>query len=64
MVVHIRHFYHRSRRKRAVEALQNEALAAVANAVGDALAHLGISVTSTPLGPNDIHALLVAAGHA
>ena len=38
--------------------------AAVANAVGDALAHLGIDVTSTPLGPNDIHALLVAAGHA
>lgn len=37
--------------------------AAVANAVGDALAHLGINVTSTPLGPNDIHALLVAAGH-
>ncbi|MCU1366186.1 MAG: coxL 3 [Ilumatobacteraceae bacterium] len=37
--------------------------AAVANAVGDALAHLGIHATSTPLGPNDIHALLVAAGH-
>ena len=38
--------------------------AAVANAVGDALAHLGIHVNSTPLGPNDIHALMVAAGHA
>jgi aerobic carbon-monoxide dehydrogenase large subunit len=38
--------------------------AAVANAVGDALAHLGIDVTSTPLGPRDIHALLVAVGHA
>jgi carbon-monoxide dehydrogenase large subunit len=37
--------------------------AAVANAVGDALAHLGIHANSTPLGPNDIHALLVAAGH-
>jgi carbon-monoxide dehydrogenase large subunit len=36
--------------------------AAVANAVGDALAHLGIDVLRTPLGPNDIHALLVAAG--
>ena len=40
------------------------ARAAVANAVGDALAHLGIHVNSTPLGPNDIHALMVAAGHA
>jgi aerobic carbon-monoxide dehydrogenase large subunit len=38
--------------------------AAVANAVGDALGHLGIDVTSTPLGPRDIHALLAAAGHA
>jgi len=36
--------------------------AAVANAVGDALAHLGIHVTSTPLGPDDIHRLLVAVG--
>jgi carbon-monoxide dehydrogenase large subunit len=36
--------------------------AAVANAVGDALAHLGVHVTRTPLGPNDIHRLLVAAG--
>ncbi len=36
--------------------------AAVANAVGDALAHLGISVCKTPLGPNDIHRLLVEAG--
>jgi carbon-monoxide dehydrogenase large subunit len=38
--------------------------AAVANAVGDALAHLGIHVTRTPLGPNDIHRLLEAAGQA
>jgi carbon-monoxide dehydrogenase large subunit len=38
--------------------------AATANAVGDALAHLGIHVTKTPLGPNDIHRLLVAAGQA
>jgi len=36
--------------------------AAVANAIGDALAHLGIHVTTTPLGPNDIHRLLVAVG--
>jgi len=36
--------------------------AAVANAVGDALAHLGIHVTTTPLGPNDIHRLLIAVG--
>jgi aerobic carbon-monoxide dehydrogenase large subunit len=36
--------------------------AAVANAVGDALAHLGVSVTKTPLGPNDIHRLLVEGG--
>jgi aerobic carbon-monoxide dehydrogenase large subunit len=36
--------------------------AAVANAVADALAHLGIEVTRTPLGPNDIHRLLEAAG--
>jgi carbon-monoxide dehydrogenase large subunit len=35
--------------------------AAVANAVGDALAHLGVEVTKTPLGPNDIHRLLEAA---
>jgi carbon-monoxide dehydrogenase large subunit len=38
--------------------------AAVANAVGDALAPLGIQVVKTPLGPNDIHRLLVAAGAA
>jgi carbon-monoxide dehydrogenase large subunit len=38
--------------------------AAVANAVGDALAHLGIHVTKTPLGPNDIYGLLREAGHA
>ncbi len=38
--------------------------AAVANAVGDALAPCGIDVTTTPLGPNDIHRLLVAAGAA
>jgi carbon-monoxide dehydrogenase large subunit len=38
--------------------------AAVANAVGDALAHLGIHVTKTPLGPNDIHKLMVEAGAA
>jgi aerobic carbon-monoxide dehydrogenase large subunit len=38
--------------------------AAVANAVGDALAHLGIHVLRTPLGPNDIHRLLVEAGAA
>jgi carbon-monoxide dehydrogenase large subunit len=38
--------------------------AAVANAVADALAHLGIHATKTPLGPNDIHRLLVSAGHA
>jgi aerobic carbon-monoxide dehydrogenase large subunit len=38
--------------------------AAVANAVGDALAHLGVEVTRTPLGPNDIHRLLEAAGAA
>ncbi|HUJ66416.1 MAG TPA: molybdopterin cofactor-binding domain-containing protein, partial [Acidimicrobiales bacterium] len=38
--------------------------AAVANAVGDALAHLGVHVTKTPLGPNDIYQLLVEAGHA
>jgi carbon-monoxide dehydrogenase large subunit len=38
--------------------------AAVANAVGDALAHLGIEVTKTPLGPKDIHRLLEQAGQA
>jgi carbon-monoxide dehydrogenase large subunit len=32
--------------------------AAVANAVGDALAHLGVRVTKTPLGPNDIFELV------
>ena len=40
--------------------------AAVANAVGDALAHLGVKVTSTPLGPREIYELVqhakVAAG--
>ena len=38
--------------------------AAVANAIGDALAPLGIDVLSTPLGPNDIHRLMVDAGAA
>ena len=38
--------------------------AAVANAVGDALAPLGVNVLSTPLGPNDIHRLLQEAGAA
>jgi aerobic carbon-monoxide dehydrogenase large subunit len=38
--------------------------AAVANAVGDALAHLGVRVTKTPLGPNDIYQLLVEAGRS
>jgi carbon-monoxide dehydrogenase large subunit len=32
--------------------------AAVVNAVGDALAHLGVEVTRTPLGPNEIFALV------
>ncbi len=36
--------------------------AAVANAVADALAHLGVKVTATPLGPNDIFELVRAAG--
>jgi len=35
--------------------------AAVANAVGDALAHLGVRVTKTPLGPNDVYALVQEA---
>ena len=35
--------------------------AAVANAVGDALAHLGVNVTSTPLGPEDIFQLVQAS---
>ena len=35
--------------------------AAVANAVGDAVAHLGIHVDRTPLGPEDIHKLLAGA---
>jgi carbon-monoxide dehydrogenase large subunit len=35
--------------------------AAVANAVGDALAPLGVEVTRTPLGPGDIFALVQAA---
>jgi aerobic carbon-monoxide dehydrogenase large subunit len=38
--------------------------AAVANAVADALAPLGIDVLATPLGPNDIHRLMIAAGAA
>ncbi len=36
--------------------------AAVANAVGDALAPLGVRVTRTPLGPKDIFELVSAAG--
>ena len=36
--------------------------AAVANAVADALAHLGVKVTSTPLGPTDIFELVRRAG--
>jgi carbon-monoxide dehydrogenase large subunit len=36
--------------------------AAVANAVGDALAHLGVRVTTTPLGPREIFELVQAAG--
>jgi carbon-monoxide dehydrogenase large subunit len=36
--------------------------AAAANAVGDALAHLGVRVTGTPLGPEQIFALVEAAG--
>ncbi|MBO0729750.1 MAG: xanthine dehydrogenase family protein [Acidimicrobiaceae bacterium] len=35
--------------------------AAVANAVADALAHLGVTVTSTPLGPDQIFQLVEAA---
>jgi carbon-monoxide dehydrogenase large subunit len=35
--------------------------AAVANAVADALAHLGVRVTSTPLGPEEIFRLVHAA---
>jgi carbon-monoxide dehydrogenase large subunit len=35
--------------------------AAVANAVGDALAHLGVRVTRTPLGPQDIFELVQQA---
>ena len=35
--------------------------AAVANAVADALAHLGVRVTKTPLGPEDIFALVESA---
>lgn len=35
--------------------------AAVANAIGDALAHLGVVVTSTPLGPDDLYRLVSAA---
>jgi carbon-monoxide dehydrogenase large subunit len=36
--------------------------AAVANAIADALAPLGIDVLRTPLGPNDIYQLVAAAG--
>ena len=36
--------------------------AAVANAVSDALAPLGVRLTRTPLGPNDIFELVQAAG--
>ena len=35
--------------------------AAVANAIGDALAPLGVEVTATPLGPSDIHRLIAVA---
>ena len=35
--------------------------AAVANAVADALAPLGVKVTKTPLGPEQIFALVEAA---
>jgi carbon-monoxide dehydrogenase large subunit len=35
--------------------------AAVANAIGDALAHLGVRITKTPLGPNEIFELVQAA---
>jgi carbon-monoxide dehydrogenase large subunit len=38
--------------------------AAVANAVGDALAHLGVKVTSTPLGPREIYDLVRQAREA
>jgi carbon-monoxide dehydrogenase large subunit len=38
--------------------------ACVANAVSDALAPLGVIVTRTPLGPNDIYELVQAAGGA
>jgi carbon-monoxide dehydrogenase large subunit len=36
--------------------------AAVANAVADALAHLGVKLTRTPMGPNDIYEAVRAAG--
>jgi carbon-monoxide dehydrogenase large subunit len=38
--------------------------AAVANAVGDALAPFGVRVTRTPLGPKDVFELVAAAGRA
>ncbi|HZP29541.1 MAG TPA: molybdopterin cofactor-binding domain-containing protein, partial [Acidimicrobiia bacterium] len=38
--------------------------AAVANAVADAVAHLGIRVTRAPLGPNDLFELAATAGLA
>jgi carbon-monoxide dehydrogenase large subunit len=38
--------------------------AAVANAVYDALAHLGVKAATTPLGPNDIFRLVREAGAA
>jgi aerobic carbon-monoxide dehydrogenase large subunit len=38
--------------------------AAAADAVADALAHLGVRVTATPLGPNDIYELVRQAAPA
>ena len=38
--------------------------AAVTNAIGDALHHLGVRVTRSPLGPKDIFELVEAAGKA
>ena len=35
---------------------------AVVNAIADALAPLGVTVTRQPLGPNDIFAAIAAAG--
>ena len=36
------------------------AVPAIVNAIGDALAPLGVTVTSMPLGPNDIFELIHA----